>query len=119
MAAIQVVDRTPSPERLLVDNVRPKVEAHRRFTRLIASTAPLADFAKIFVELFDAQVLLFEFAVTQQFNTTTSMGRLTLNILFVVCPVHPGGHLGAHPRQDRRLQAERSLGRRYGCCLVS
>jgi site-specific DNA recombinase len=39
----------------------------------------LADFAKM-VELFDAHNVSFV-AVTQQFNTTTSMGRLTLNVL--------------------------------------
>jgi DNA invertase Pin-like site-specific DNA recombinase len=42
-------------------------------------TRSLADFAKL-VELFDAHAVSFV-AVTQQFNTTTSMGRLTLNIL--------------------------------------
>ena len=42
-------------------------------------TRSLADFAKM-VELFDAQRASFV-AVTQQFNTTTSMGRLTLNVL--------------------------------------
>jgi DNA invertase Pin-like site-specific DNA recombinase len=42
-------------------------------------TRSLADFAKL-VEAFDAKVISFV-AVTQQFNTTTSMGRLTLNVL--------------------------------------
>jgi site-specific DNA recombinase len=42
-------------------------------------TRSLIDFAKI-VELFDRHCVSFV-AVTQQFNTTTSMGRLTLNIL--------------------------------------
>src|SRR5438046_2047880 len=42
-------------------------------------TRSLADFAKM-VELFDAYYVSFV-AVTQQFNTTTSMGRLTLNVL--------------------------------------
>jgi len=42
-------------------------------------TRSLADFAKI-VELFDGNGVSFV-AVTQQFNTTTSMGRLTLNVL--------------------------------------
>jgi site-specific DNA recombinase len=42
-------------------------------------TRSLMDFAKI-VELFDRHGTTFV-AVTQQFNTTTSMGRLTLNIL--------------------------------------
>jgi site-specific DNA recombinase len=42
-------------------------------------TRSLTDFAKM-VELFDARRVSFV-AVTQQFNTTTSMGRLTLNVL--------------------------------------
>src|SRR5215211_3291520 len=42
-------------------------------------TRSLADFAKL-VELFDAQAVSFV-SVTQAFNTTTSMGRLTLNML--------------------------------------
>jgi DNA invertase Pin-like site-specific DNA recombinase len=42
-------------------------------------TRSLADFAKL-VEIFDARSISFV-AVTQQFNTTTSMGRLTLNVL--------------------------------------
>ncbi len=42
-------------------------------------TRSLADFAKI-VELFEGQGVSFV-SVTQQFNTTTSMGRLTLNVL--------------------------------------
>src|SRR5689334_25129207 len=42
-------------------------------------TRSLADFAKL-VELFDAHGVSFV-SVTQQFNTTTSTGRLTLNVL--------------------------------------
>ncbi|HEX3105216.1 MAG TPA: recombinase family protein [Terriglobales bacterium] len=42
-------------------------------------TRSLADFAKI-IERFDAGQVSFV-SVTQQFNTTTSMGRLTLNVL--------------------------------------
>jgi DNA invertase Pin-like site-specific DNA recombinase len=42
-------------------------------------TRCLADFAKM-IERFDARSVSFV-SVTQQFNTTTSMGRLTLNIL--------------------------------------
>ncbi len=42
-------------------------------------TRSLADFAKI-IEVFDRKGVSFV-AVTQQFNTTSSMGRLTLNIL--------------------------------------
>jgi len=42
-------------------------------------TRSLADFARL-VETFDAQGVSFV-SVTQQFNTTSSMGRLTLNVL--------------------------------------
>ena len=42
-------------------------------------TRSLADFAKL-VEIFDAAKVSFV-SVTQSFNTTTSMGRLTLNVL--------------------------------------
>jgi DNA invertase Pin-like site-specific DNA recombinase len=42
-------------------------------------TRSLADFAKI-VEILDAEQVSFV-SVTQQFNTTSSMGRLTLNVL--------------------------------------
>ena len=42
-------------------------------------TRSLSDFAKI-IEVFDRHKVSFV-SVTQQFNTTTSMGRLTLNVL--------------------------------------
>src|SRR6185312_12279481 len=42
-------------------------------------TRSLADFAKL-VELFDQHTVSFV-SITQSFNTTTSMGRLTLNML--------------------------------------
>ena len=42
-------------------------------------TRSLADFAKL-VELFDQHCVSFV-SVTQSFNTTSSMGRLTLNVL--------------------------------------
>jgi len=42
-------------------------------------TRSLADFARL-VEIFDGQGVSFV-SVTQQFNTTSSMGRLTLNVL--------------------------------------
>jgi site-specific DNA recombinase len=68
----------PALKRLLDD-----VRAHRidvivvyKVDRLSRS---LADFAKL-VELFDAHQVSFV-SVTQAFNTTTSMGRLTLNVL--------------------------------------
>ena len=54
-------------------------------------TRSLADFARL-VELFDAEAVSFV-SVTQQFNTTSSMGRLTLNkshsIDFIEFIFHP------------------------------
>ena len=47
--------------------------------RIDRLTRSLADFAKI-VEILDTRGASFV-SVTQQFNTTTSMGRLTLNVL--------------------------------------
>ena len=79
-------------------------------------TRSLADFAKI-VEIFDAEGVSFV-AVTQQFNTTTSMGRLTLNGVAFVCPVRTRGNGRTHQRQDCGFQAERNVdGRRSSARL--
>jgi site-specific DNA recombinase len=66
-------------------------------------TRSLADFAKI-VEILDGHGASFV-SITQQFNTTSSMGRLTLNVL-LSCPVREGSHRRAHSRQDFGLQAQ-------------
>lgn len=68
----------PSLKRLLADveDGRIDVVVVYKIDRLSRS---LSDFAKI-VDLFDERGVTFV-SVTQQFNTTTSMGRLTLNIL--------------------------------------
>jgi site-specific DNA recombinase len=71
------IDR-PDLQRLLED-----IRAHRIDVIVVYKvdrlTRSLADFAKL-VELFDTHGVSFV-SVTQQFNTTTSMGRLTLNVL--------------------------------------
>ena len=64
----------------------------------------LADFAKL-VEVFDRNSVTFV-SVTQSFNTTTSMGRLTLNILLSFAQFERGGDGRAHPRQGRREPEE-------------
>ena len=68
----------PALKRLLAD-----VDASRIDTIVVYKvdrlTRSLADFAKI-VEALDARGVSFV-SVTQQFNTTSSMGRLTLNVL--------------------------------------
>jgi len=63
----------------LLDDVRSKRVDVIVVYKVDRLTRSLVDFAKI-VEVFDAQGISFV-AVTQQFNTTTSMGRLTLNVL--------------------------------------
>src|SRR5260221_160294 len=66
-------------------------------------TRSLADFAKM-VELFDAHGISFV-AVTQQFNTTTSMGRLTLNVLLSFAQFEREV-TGERIRQNSGLQAQ-------------
>src|SRR5216110_1014655 len=68
----------PALQRLLSDirTGRIDIVVVYKFDRL---TRSLADFARL-VELFDAEAVSFV-SVTQQFNTTSSMGRLTLNVL--------------------------------------
>jgi DNA invertase Pin-like site-specific DNA recombinase len=67
-------------------------------------TRSLADFARL-VEIFDAQGVSFV-SVTQQFNTTSSMGRADPQCAVVLCPVRARGHGRTDPRQDRRLEEE-------------
>ena len=68
----------PALQRLLADVKAGKVDIIVVY-KVDRLTRSLADFAKI-VEIFDAAGVSFV-SVTQQFNTTTSMGRLTLNVL--------------------------------------
>src|SRR6476661_4449022 len=68
----------PALQQLLADVRAGKVDAIVVY-KVDRLTRSLADFAKL-VELFDAHDVSFV-SVTQQFNTTTSMGRLTLNVL--------------------------------------
>ncbi|MBV8577074.1 MAG: recombinase family protein, partial [Acetobacteraceae bacterium] len=68
----------PALRRLLADITAGRVDTVVVY-KIDRLTRSLADFAKI-VEILDAKRASFV-SVTQQFNTTTSMGRLTLNVL--------------------------------------
>jgi site-specific DNA recombinase len=68
----------PALQRLLDDIRRGRVDVVVVY-KVDRLTRSLADFAKI-IEVFDGQRVSFV-SVTQAFNTTTSMGRLTLNVL--------------------------------------
>ena len=68
----------PALRRLIEDVQAQKIDAVVVY-KVDRLTRSLADFAKI-IETFDAHQVSFV-SVTQQFNTTSSMGRLTLNVL--------------------------------------
>src|SRR6202043_3251126 len=72
-----------SMERPALQNLLIDLQARRIYVIVVYKvdrlTRSLADFAKL-VETFDAHGVSFV-SVTQSFNTTTSMGRLTLNVL--------------------------------------
>ncbi len=68
----------PAFQRLLADVTEGKIDVVVVY-KVDRLTRSLSDFAKI-VDIFDKRNVSFV-SVTQQFNTTTSMGRLTLNIL--------------------------------------
>src|SRR5687768_10211722 len=68
----------PALRRLLADIKAKRIDVIVVY-KVDRLTRSLADFAKI-VEVFDASAVSFV-SVTQAFNTTTSMGRLTLNVL--------------------------------------
>jgi site-specific DNA recombinase len=68
----------PALKRLLADIAAKKIDVVVVY-KVDRLTRALADFAKI-VEIFDASSVSFV-SITQSFNTTTSMGRLTLNVL--------------------------------------
>jgi site-specific DNA recombinase len=68
----------PALERLLADIEAGQVDVIVVY-KVDRLTRALSDFAKL-VEAFDRRGVSFV-SITQQFNTTTSMGRLTLNVL--------------------------------------
>src|SRR5712672_4339199 len=68
----------PAAQRLLTDIRAGRIDIVVVY-KVDRLTRSLADFARL-VELFDAEAVSFV-SVTQQFNTTSSMGRLTLNVL--------------------------------------
>jgi DNA invertase Pin-like site-specific DNA recombinase len=68
----------PALQRMLADIGAGKIDVVVVY-KVDRLTRALSDFAKM-VEVFDSNGVSFV-SVTQQFNTTTSMGRLTLNVL--------------------------------------
>jgi DNA invertase Pin-like site-specific DNA recombinase len=65
------------------------------------------DFAKL-VELFEAHSVSFV-SVTQQFNTTTSMGRLTLNVLLSFAQFER--EIAIQPNDDEGIEQVEANGR--------
>ena len=83
----------PALQRLLTDIRAGRVDIVVVY-KVDRLTRSLADFARL-VEIFDKEAVSFV-SVTQQFNTTSSMGRLTLNlphtIDFITLYFHPTSH---------------------------
>jgi len=117
----------PALQKLLVDVRARRIEVIVVY-KVDRLTRALADFAKL-VETFDAHGVSFV-SVTQSFNTTTSMGRLTLNVLLsfaqferevtgerirdkIAASKKKGMWMGGvvlhrEPTRDRRLEARRA-----------
>ena len=93
----------PALKRLLEDVKAGKVQIIVVY-KVDRLTRSLADFAKI-VDVLDAHNASFV-SVTQQFNTTTSMGRLTLNMLLSFAQFEREIAGERHPRQDRRVEGQ-------------
>jgi len=104
---VGLTDR-PDLQRLLEDIRARKIDVIVVY-KVDRLTRSLADFAKL-VELFDAHRVSFV-SVTQQFNTTTSMGRLTLNVLLSFAQFEREVTSERIRRQDRSIKAKRDLGR--------
>ena len=68
----------PALQRLMSDIEAGEIDAVVVY-KVDRLTRALSDFARL-VEIFDRRGVSFV-SITQQFNTTTSMGRLTLNVL--------------------------------------
>ena len=68
----------PALQKMLKDIARRQIDIVVVY-KIDRLTRSLADFAKL-VDIFEAKSVSFV-AITQQFNSTTSMGRLTLNVL--------------------------------------
>ena len=96
----------PALKRLLGDIAAGKVDVVVVY-KIDRLTRSLFDFAKI-VEAFDARGVSFV-SITQQFNTTTSMGRLTLNVL----PPSPNSS-GKSPANASATRSQLPRRRAYG-----
>jgi len=82
----------PALQRLLRDIREGKVDVVVVY-KIDRLTRSLMDFSRI-VETFDKQNVSFV-SITQQFNTTTSMGRLTLNVLLSFAQLNAKSRLSA------------------------
>src|SRR5881227_4451266 len=102
----------PALQRLFADIAQHRVDTVVVY-KVDRLTRSLMDFAKI-VELFDRHGVTFV-AVTQQFNTTTSMGRLTLNILLSFAQFE---REMISERTRDKMSAARKKGKWVGGCPV-
>jgi predicted site-specific integrase-resolvase len=93
----------PGLKRLLADIEAGKIDIVVVY-KIDRLTRSLTDFSRL-IEVFERNKVSFV-AVTQQFNTTTSMGRSDAQRPAVLRAIRTRGHRRAHPRQDRGCQAQ-------------
>ena len=103
----------PALHRLLADITMGRVDTVVVY-KIDRLTRSLADFAKI-VEILDARSASFV-SVTQQFNTTTSMGRLTLN---VCCPLRSSSARSSASASETRSPPRSGRGCGWAGCRRS
>ena len=94
----------PGLQRLLADIAAGKIDIVVVY-KIDRLTRSLADFARI-VETFEAAGTSFV-SVTQSFNTTTSMGRLMLNVLLSFAQFER--EVTPHPRSSRSSGSSSNL----------
>src|SRR5205809_3638228 len=102
----------PALKRLLADIEAGQVDVVVVY-KVDRLTRALSDFAKL-VEVFDRRGVSFV-SITQQFNTTTSMGRLTLNVLLSFAQFEREV-MGERVRD--KITASQSRGREVGGTLL-
>ena len=103
----------PALRRLIADIQAGKIDVVICY-KVDRLTRSLMDFSKL-VDLFEKHEVLSFAAVTQNFSTTSSMGRLTLNILLSFAQFEKNMRVRTSQGQDCGFQTSGSLAREEGC----
>ena len=105
----------PALQRLLDDSAAGLIDTVVVY-KVDRLTRSLTDFARI-IDIFDQKRVSFV-SVTQQFNTTTSMGPADLERAAILRAIRTRGDGRENTGQDRRLQEERHVDGRHSTARV-